>query len=82
MAQDTESEPENIEPLWQLWHVLLNRLLYALRPEANPTAAEMNVARAFLKDNNVTASNRPDIRNGLRELATLTSLPFEPPKDH
>jgi hypothetical protein len=74
-------EDKRLPLLWRLFHALLYRLLEELRPEAKPNAAMLNVARAFLRDNRITAENRPDLRNGLRELAKLTSLPFDPPPE-
>jgi hypothetical protein len=76
-----ELEPDHTARLWELWQALLARLLERLQSGAEATAAELNCARAFLRDNRVSAASRPSIRDGLRELAKLTTLPFDPPEE-
>jgi hypothetical protein len=81
MVDHSPAEDERLPLLWRLWQALLYRLLEELRPEASPNAAMLNVARGFLKDNRITVENRPDLRNGLRELEKLAALPFDPPPE-
>lgn len=76
------AESEELPPLWQLWHALLDHLLAALSPGAEPTAHMLNVARHFLRENGITAVHRREVHTGLRSLADLSKLPFDPPQSN
>jgi hypothetical protein len=80
-----ESKAATREQLWTLYGLLLDALLdhFENPPAEGITAAFMNVARQFCKDNGIAVdfAQVQDLRQSLGELRAL-SLPFvNPNKD-
>ena len=77
--ETAESKAATRAQLWELHAAVLDALLayFANPPEGGITAAWVNVARAFLRDNNIIVDgvNLADVRRSLGELHAL-SLPF------
>ena len=71
--------PATMDTMWGLWQGVLRHCLALFDParEKLPTAADLNVARQFLKDNAIRAdeSHKRGTLKGLQALAAL-DLPF------
>ena len=71
--------PASQETMWGLWYGVLRHCLSLFEPaqDEKPTAAHLNVARRFLKDNavRVDESHKRGTVTGLQALAAL-DLPF------
>lgn len=74
-----EEAPEDrrIRLLWRLFDALLASLVRAVE-KMDAKAALLEVARRFLRDNNIRANGRTGVREGLSTLRDrLNKLPFD-----
>jgi hypothetical protein len=70
-------DAQRIDLLWQLFDALLKHLHTALTSGDPVKASLLDVVRHFLLANNISVSNRLDMRRGLQSLADYRSLPFD-----
>ncbi len=70
------TEEARTAALWRLFDALLMRLLAGIEGDQPAKASLLNVARAFLLANQITANARPDLRRGLQAVADARGLPF------
>lgn len=75
-AGNSVAEEDRTKPLWNLFDKLLAALLIeCAKPDAR--ASMLDVARRFLRDNQVSLSTRPNLAAGLTALAKRRGkLPF------
>ena len=71
------TDEEREAKLWALYDAVLKRLMEEVTGDGPVKASMLDVARSFLKDANITARTRSNVKRGLAGLMALRALPFD-----